>query len=136
MAIRFGTEEWVKAACAELNKSQAYKDAAKNWEGDMYFIVEPEGGLKETLVAYFDLWHGECRAASAPADESGKTPAYRFWAPLSVWRNILEKKLDSVQAMMTGKLNLKGDMAQIMKMPRAAAELVECTTRVDTEFPW
>jgi len=136
MAIRFGSEEWVKAACEELNKSQAYKDAAKNWEGDMYFIVEPEGGLKETLVTYFDLWHGGCRAASAPADESGKTPAYRFWAPLSVWRNILEKKLDPVQAMMTGKLNLKGDMAQIMKMPRAASELVECTTHVDTEFPW
>jgi len=136
MAIRFGTEEWVQAMCKEVNSSQAYKDAAKNWEGDMYFIVEPEGGLKETLVTYFDLWHGECRGASAPADESGKTPAYRFWAPLSVWRNILEKKLDPVQAMMTGKLNLKGDMAQIMKMPRSAVELVECTMRIDTEFPW
>jgi putative sterol carrier protein len=136
MAIKFATEEWVKAACAELNKSQAYKDAAKNWEGDMYFIMEPEGALKETIITYFDLWHGECRAASVVADESAKTPAYRFWAPLSVWRSILEKKLDPVQAMMTGKLNLKGDMAQIMKMPRAAAELVECTTRVDTEFPW
>jgi putative sterol carrier protein len=135
MAIKFGTEEWVKAARAELNKSQAYKDAAKRWEGDMYFIVEPEGGLKETLVTYFDLWHGECRAASAPADESGKTAAYRFWAPLSVWRSILEKKLDPVQAMMTGKLKLKGDMAQIMKMPRAASELVECVTHIKTEFP-
>ena len=136
MAITFATDEWVKAACAELNKSQAYKDAAKNWEGDMYFIIEPEGGLKETIITYFDLWHGECRGAAVLADESAKTPAYRLWAPLSVWLNILEKKLDPVQAMMTGKLNLKGDMAQIMKMPRAAVELVECTTRVDTEFPW
>lgn len=135
MAIKFGTEEWVKAARAELNKSQAYKDAAKRWEGDMYFIVEPEGGLKETLVTYFDLWHGECRAASVVANESAKTPAYRFWAPLSVWRSILEKKIDPVQAMMTGKLKLKGDMAQIMKMPRAASELVECVTHIKTEFP-
>lgn len=136
MAITFATEEWVKAACAEVNKSQAYKDAAKNWEGDMYFIIEPEGGLKETIITYFDLWHGECRGASVFADEGAKTPAYRLWAPLSVWLSILEKKLDPVQAMMTGKLNLKGDMAQIMKMPRAAVELVECVTRVDTEFPW
>jgi len=136
MAITFASEEWVKAACAELNKSQAYKDAAKNWEGDMYFIIEPEGGLKETIITYFDLWHGECRGAAVLADESAKTPAYRLWAPLSVWLSILEKKVDAVQAMMTGKLNLKGDMAQIMKMPRAAVELVECTTRVDTEFPW
>lgn len=135
MAIRYGSEEWAKALCQELNKSQAYKDAAKNWEGDMYFIVEPEGGLKEKLILYFDLWHGECRAASVVKDESEKTPAYRFRAPLSIWRQILEKKLDAVQAMMTGKMNLKGDMAQIMRMPRAASELVECATHIDTEFP-
>jgi len=135
MAIKYGSEEWVRAACEELNKSQAYKDAAKNWEGDMYFIAEPEGGLKEKIVMYFDLWHGECRSASVVVDEGEKTPAYRFWAPLGIWRQILEKKLDAVQAMMTGKLNLKGDMAQIMKMPKAASELVECTTYIDTEFP-
>jgi len=135
MAIKYGTEEWVKAAREELNKTPAYKDAAKKWEGDMYFIVEPEGPLKKKIIMYFDLWHGECREACVVADESAKTPAYRFWAPLGIWRQILEKKLDSVQAMMTGKLHLKGDMAQIMKMPKAAAKLVECVTHIKTEFP-
>jgi putative sterol carrier protein len=38
--------------------------------------------------------------------------------------------------MMTGKLNLKGDMAQIMKMPKAAVELVNCFLTFETEFPW
>ncbi|HIE17274.1 MAG TPA: hypothetical protein EYP71_03665 [Dehalococcoidia bacterium] len=135
MAIRYGTEEWVKAACEATNKSQAYKEAAKNWEGDMYFIVEPEGTLKEKIIMYFDLYHGECRAASVVKDEAEKTPAYRFWAPLGIWRQILEKKLDPVQAMMTGKLNLKGDMAQIMRMPKAAVELVNCMLTFETEFP-
>ena len=44
MAITYGSEEWVKVVCEVVNKSQAYKDAAKIWEGDMYFIIEPEGG--------------------------------------------------------------------------------------------
>jgi len=55
MAIKYGSDEWAKALCAECNKSQAYKDAAKNWEGDMYFVTEPEGALKETLIMYIDL---------------------------------------------------------------------------------
>jgi putative sterol carrier protein len=135
MGIRYGSAEWVKAACEEVNKSQAYKDAAKIWEGDMYFIVEPEGGLKEKIIMYFDLWHGECRSASVVTDESEKTPAYRFWAPLGIWRQILDKKLDPVQAMMTGKLNLKGDMSRIMRSPKAASELVNCMLKIETEFP-
>jgi putative sterol carrier protein len=37
---------------------------------------------------------------------------------------VLEKKLDSGQATMVGKPKVKGDMAQAMKMPRAAVEFV------------
>lgn len=136
MAIRFANDEWTKALCQEVNGSQAYKEAAKKWEGDMYFIIEPEGNLKEKIVLYFDLWHGECRSAGVVIDETEKSPAYRFSGPLSVWRNILEKKLDPIQALMIGKLSFKGDIAQVMKMPRAAIELVNCATRIDTEFPW
>ncbi|MBT9166486.1 MAG: hypothetical protein DDT25_01171 [Chloroflexi bacterium] len=33
MGIKYGTDEWIKALCKECNRSQAYKEAAKNWEG-------------------------------------------------------------------------------------------------------
>lgn len=66
----------------ELNKSQAYREAAKDWEGDFYFIIEPEGSLKETVIYYMDLWHGDCRSAFV-ADEKAKTPAFRISAPSS-----------------------------------------------------
>jgi len=135
MGIKYGTDEWVKALCRECNKSQAYREAAKNWEGDMYFVTEPEGAVKERVVMYMDLWHGECRSACLITDESEKSPAYRMSAPYGVWKQILEKKLDAVQAMMTGRLNVKGNMAQIMRMPRAAVELTNCTLLIDTEFP-
>lgn len=135
MSIKYGTDEWVKALCAECNTSQAYREAAKNWEGDMYFITEPEGPVKERIIMYMDLWHGECRSACLITDASEKSPAYRMSALYGVWQQILEKKLDAVQAMMTGRLNVKGDMAQIMRMPRAAVELTNCTVRIDTRFP-
>ncbi len=135
MGIRYGTDEWTKALCAECNKSVAYKEAAKNWEGDMYFVTEPEGPMQQRVIMYFDLWHGECRSACLIADESEKSPAYRLTARYGVWKQILDKKLGAVPAMMTGRLKVKGDMVQIMKMPRVAVELTECAIRVDTEFP-
>jgi putative sterol carrier protein len=134
MAVMFGSQEWPKAVCQEVNKSQSYKEAAEKWEGDMYIIVEPDTTFKHRIITYLDLWHGECRSACVVTDESEKTPAYRMWGPFSIMMQILEKKLDPVQAMMTGKLNLKGDMAQIMRMPRAATELVNCMTQFETEF--
>jgi len=135
MTINFGSEAWVKAVGEEVNKSKAYQEAAKAWEGDMYFIIEPQGELKEKIIVYFDLWHGQCRSSSLVTNENEKTPAYRFWGPFGIWRQILEKKLDAVQALMSGKLNIKGDMSQIMKQPKAASEMVNCMIQVETEFP-
>ena len=135
MAIKFGSQEWLNAFTQEIGKSQAYKEAAKKWEGDLYFVIEPEAALKDKIVVYVDLWHGECRSSALVSDEGEKTPAYRISGLYSVWRRILEKKLDPVQAMMTGKMKVKGDMAQIMRMPRAAVELVNCVTQFETDFP-
>ena len=135
MAIKFPSNEWIKALMQELNKSQAYRDAAKNWEGDFYFIVEPEGSLKEKVIYYMDLWHGECRSACVVADEKEKTPEFRILAPLSKWRRVIEKKLDPIQGLVTRQLKLQGNLMKIMKAPKAALELVNCCTLVPTEFP-
>ena len=134
MAIKFPSDEWIKALMQELNKSQAYRDAAKDWEGDFYFIVEPEGGLEKQVILYMDLWHGECRSAYVVADEKEKTPAFRIRAPLSNWRRVIEKKLDPIQALVTRQLKLQGDLMKVMKSPKAAMELVNCCSLVPTEF--
>jgi len=134
MAYRFPTDEWIKALMVELNKSEAYHKAAKTWEGDFYFIATPGGSLTEAVVMYMDLWHGDCREASVVLDESAKNPEFRISAPMSVWRKVIEKKLDPIQGLMTGQLKLKGNMVKIMKAPKAAAELVNCCTLVPTEF--
>lgn len=135
MALLFPSEEWLKALVEELNSNQVYKDAAKNWEGDFYFIVEPEGDLKNKVIAYMDLWHGECRAAYIVNDENEKSPEFQMRAPLSKWRRVLEKKINPVQGMMTGQLKVRGNMMKIVKTPRAAVELVNCCSRIPTVFP-
>jgi putative sterol carrier protein len=81
-----------------------------------------------------DLWHGDCREAFAVTDEGAKNPEFRISAPVSIWRKVIEKKLDPIQGMMTGQLKLKGTMMKIMRAPKAAAELVNCCTLVPTDF--
>ena len=135
MAYQFPSDAWIKALMEDLNKSEAYAEAAKNWEGDFYFVVEPGGALTSSMMLYMDLWHGKCREAFKVADESVKNPVFRMSAPVATWKKVLTKKLDPIQGMVTGQLKLKGNMAMVMKNVKAAKELVESCTRIETEFP-
>jgi len=135
MTYKFPSDEWIKALMVEVNNSEAYRKSAAKWEGDFYFICEPGPGLAEPMVLYIDLWHGEARSANAVANEGEKSPEFVIRAPLNNWRRVIEKKLDPIQGMITGQLKLKGTMSKIMRFPKAASELVNCATKVPTEFP-
>ncbi len=132
--LKFGSEEWVQALHNELNASQAYEDAAKTWEGDFYFVIEPEGALTETIYLYMDLWHGKSRGACLVKDKSEKNPAFVMSGKYGAWKKVVMAKLDPIQALMTGQLKLKGDMVKVMKSVKAAQEIVRACTRIDTEF--
>ena len=135
MGIKFATDEWMKALQAELNKSEAYRDAAKAWEGDFYWIVTGIPGDDKEVYLYVDLWHGSCRDAFRSKDAAAKTPEFVIDAPYPVWRKVVDKKLDPIQGMVTRQLKLKGNMLKIMKAPKAATELVLASTRIETEWP-
>jgi putative sterol carrier protein len=135
MMIPFPTDEWIKAMMVYLNESKSYEEAARNWEGDFFFVVEPGGTHKETVTLYMDLWHGKCRNAFEVTGETDLKPAFVLKAPVANWKKVMTKKLDPIQAMMIGQLKLSGNMAMVMKNVRAAKELVESCTRILTEFP-
>ena len=56
-----------------INGSQEYREAAEDWEGDVEFFLEaePDRGVPQDLVAWLDLWHGECRGARMITAVSG-----------------------------------------------------------------
>ena len=133
MAYQFPSDVWVKALMEELNHSQAYAEAAKNWEGDFVFVVEPGGTLASPSLLYMDLWHGKCREAFEVTGD--KPAAFRLSAPAATWKRVITKQLDPIQGIMTGQLKLKGNLAMVMKGVGAAKELVAGCTRIETEFP-
>ncbi|MBI3913510.1 MAG: SCP2 sterol-binding domain-containing protein [Chloroflexi bacterium] len=132
--MQFGSDEWIKALRNELNQSAAYADAAKDWEGDFYFVIEPEGAQTEPVYLYMDLWHGKCRDAFLVPDRAAKNPAFEMAGLYPKWKKVVSGQLDPIQGLMTGQFKLKGNLVQVMKNVRAATELVKACTRVSTEF--
>jgi len=135
MAIPFPSDEWCKALCEKLNASEGYAKAAKDWEGDFYFIVEPGGPIEKEICLYMDLWHGKCREARLVSDRSEKTPEFTMSADYDAWRKVVQGELDPIKGLMSRKLKLSGNMSKIMRAPQAAKELVGCCTQVETAFP-
>ncbi len=135
MSIPFPGDEWVKAMMADLNASKSYEDAAKNWEGDIIFEIQPGGSLEKTVRLYMDLWHGKCRDAYAVEEGKDVQAAFTISAPVANWKKVMTGKVNPIQAMMTGLLKLRGNMAVVMKSVRAAKELVDSSTRIPTDFP-
>ena len=134
---QFPSEEWLTQYAELINKSDAYQEAAADWEGDVVYVVEaePDKGVAEDVWAYLDLWHGECRQAKVVSAQDGEKARFVIRAPYSRWKEVIKQELDPVKGMMQGKLKLRGDLPVILKYLKAANELVNLAATVQTEFP-
>jgi putative sterol carrier protein len=133
----FATQEWLEQLQAALNASEAYRDAAATWEGEVAFAFEAEPGCgwPETVHAVLDLRSGECRKARVASEEEAESAPFVLRAPYSRWKQVLEKELDPIKGMMQGTLRLKGDLPTVVRHAKAANVLVTVAGEVPTEFP-
>ena len=132
MSIPFPSHDWVKAFQDKLNTSASYANIARTWEGDLLFQVEMPNG--QSLRLYLDLWHGQCRDAFEAKDPN-QPAAFRLTAPLANFVKVLKCELDPMQAMMTGKLKVQGNMVMLMKNIPTVLEFVKVARTVETDFP-
>jgi len=134
----FAGQEWFEAFGREIEGSEAYREAAAEWEGDIAFrvVAEPDRNGPEDLWGYLDLWHGRCRRAAAitAAEAESDAAAYTLTAPFSRWKDVVQGELDPIKGMMQGKLRVRGDLPTIVRYVKAANELVRLTGLVDTDF--
>ena len=133
MGLLFPSDEWVKAAMVEVNRSEAYKAAAKSWEGDLAFVITAVPGDRKEVKLYMDLWHGQCRDAYEITES--QESEFVIMAPLPVWKKVLEGKLDPIRGLVSRQLKMKGNIMKVMKAPKAAVELVNSCAKVDTDWP-
>ena len=133
----FGSQAWLDAFVEAINGSKTYEAAAKDWEGDFYFILEPGGPVAERQYMYLDLWHGKCRSAEIveEKDKDKHKPEFTIAGNLAIWKQIREKKVNATQALLTRQLKLTGNISKVMRATGATRELSNATSAVPTVFP-
>jgi putative sterol carrier protein len=130
--LRFPSDEWIKIFKEELNKSKAYEEAAKDWEGDFLFVITPDEDLKKEIVFYIDLWHGKCRDAYLVKGK--KNAMFVFKGPFSNWKKIIRKELDPIRGLIRGMFTVDGDSRVILEQAKAAQELVNTASKIPVVF--
>jgi putative sterol carrier protein len=131
---KFPTVEWAHSFMEKLNSDTQYADIARNWEGDFYFLIEPGGSLTESITYYFDLWHGRCREAFVVTETATKKPAFILKAPYENFVRVLTGELHPMQALMTRKLNVQGNMAILMRNVPTVLDFVRCARENTDSF--
>lgn len=135
LSAQFPSLEWLKGLETKLNTDEKYAQVAKNWEGDLLFLIEPEGNLKEKLTFYLDLWHGTCRTVDYnPEQEKYPKPAFTLRASYANITAVLKGKLDPMTAMMTNKLKVQGSLGYMMRNVPTVLDFVRCTREVTSEI--
>ncbi len=132
--VLFPSQEWIDRFQDELNRNAVYEEAARTWEGDFLFLVQPEGALSQPVEFYLDLFHGKCREALMLDTPGARTAAYSLEGPYGQWRKLIAREIEPIKAVLGGSLRIKGNTLKIMRYTTAAKELVRTATEIPTEF--
>jgi len=134
MSAIFPSLDWLKELETKLNNDTHYAEVAKKWEGDMIIVIEPEGNLAEKKIYYIDLWHGKCRGVAELRDVAEKKAMFVLTAAYENIKRIMTGKLDPMQAMMTRKLQVRGNLGVMMRSVPTVLDFVRCAREVTSEI--
>ena len=134
MTYRFPSSEWIKELSRQLNASETYERSARDWEGDIVFIVEPDEAYGGSANLFLGLYHGKSPDAEMTSCVDSRESEFVISAPFSTWRQVIEGALDPIQGIMMRKLKLEGNLTKVLRYPKAAKEIVACCAEVPTAW--
>ena len=79
---------------------------------------------------YLDLWHGTCRGTAVVPPGEERKARFTLRAPLANFLKVLRGELDPMQAMLTRRLRVDGDMSYMMRNVPVVLDFVRCARSV------
>ena len=128
----FPSQIWLESLIDKLNTDTRYAEVAKKWEGDMLFVIEPDGVVPQMLRIYIDLWHGKCRQAYFLEQNQQQNASFTLKAPYNNFVKVLMGEIEPMRAMLTRKLGVQGDMAIMMRNIPTVLDFVRCCREITT----
>lgn len=135
MTYTFPSLEWSQELMNRLNADAKFKTTGRKWEGIVNLYVENMPDSEGSQVIYIDSWHGECRAVDFNPEEDAKPADFQIKAPIEVWKRVLSQELGPIQAMMSGKVRVYGNLAYILRHVGSTQRMVEVAATIPTRFP-
>jgi len=131
------TQDWAVAWGEAIRASDGYRTAAQRWQWPMVVTMSfsAELELPERSV-FLDLFEGDCREARSAAETDRAAVPYILSGDFHTWKQVLERDLDLILALMMNKLKLeKGSLASLIPYVTAAREMVVAAAQVPYRFP-
>ncbi len=129
------TREWFYDFYRSINSNARYEEEARDWEGDILFIIRGDGNsgnLKRgvDMLVRLDLFHGKCRTIDFPSGDSDIRTQYSLDGSASDWEEIISGGTDLVSSVMRGKVRIEGNTMKLMRYLSAAEELINTAREV------
>lgn len=128
MAVKFLSDEWVRAVQDALDSDESIKRAAGSQSARIQQIVTtPEGEKKFWLT----LTHGQVRVGTGDSPDSpDATLTQDYDTAAALYRN----EMSGMAAYMSGKLKVSGNLMKLMPLQGVLAQVPAALRRVEVEY--
>lgn len=159
----FPSEPWLQEYKRLINEDDEYAEKSDGWgddfNGDYIFEMtdipvdeldrdalpdEVDQNLEEFVeetddrgyvgYGFMALSDGGCQEARFVDDPDEVEAGFKLTATTDEWKQLLKGELDPIQGMMSGQLDLQGDMQKMMEYTEGAVRLTEIGSEIDAVF--
>ena len=135
----FASSEWLEAVVREVNGHPDLGRALAGLGADLAAVVERDSRHFPRGAAAWGRHEGgrivDWRILEDEDDVLELSPAYVVRAPLAVWKDLLRGRADPVEAALTGRVKVKGDLDGLVRRAGYRYIVDEALGRVATVFP-
>jgi len=125
----FASEDWAELLAQEINSDKEMKKAGKGFDATIQFSIQ-NAGDRGNLPFWTHMKDGEILGVNVGESKCD----FNIAGDYSVWQEIVEGKLDPIQAIMVKKLTFEGNMQTIMRYIKAVNQMMVDVKNVPTEF--
>lgn len=135
----FPSEAWLAAVVEAVNRHPDLSRALAGLPADLAAVVEADPPAVPAAVAAWGRHASgriaEWRLLEDQDDILELTPAYVVRGPYRLWKDLLLRRADPLQAALTGTLQVQGDLEALVKRANYRYVLDEALAKVATRFP-
>jgi len=137
--LLFASSEWLEAVVRQVNGHPDLGRAIAGLGADLAAVVERDSRHFPWGAAAWGRHEGgrivDWRILEDEDDVLELSPAYVVRAPLAVWKDLLRGRADPVEAALTGRVKVKGDLDGLVRRAGYRYIVDEALRRVATVFP-